>query len=106
GQIPEAIHHVDKPVSFIANKNGAKGHLDCKAVSPSGVEDDCFVAPIDDDAYSIRFLPKENGIHFIHVKLNGIHVPQSPFKIQVGEDMADPAAVVAEGKGLGTVVTG
>lgn len=75
-------------------------------VSPSGVEDDCFISAIDADIYSVRFVPRENGIHYIHVKFNGVHIPGSPFILKVGKDDADPAAVHASGPGLVQSKTG
>lgn len=51
-------------------------------------------------------MPRENGIHKIHVKFNGVHIPGSPFNIKVGKDVADPAAVHAQGNGLHDVKTG
>jgi hypothetical protein len=51
-------------------------------------------------------MPRENGIHNIHVKFNGVHIPGSPFRIKVGKEDADPAAVHAHGNGLGDVKTG
>lgn len=56
--------------------------------------------------YSVRFMPRENGVHNIHVKFNGVHIPGSPFRLKVGKGDADPAAVHATGSGLGDVKTG
>lgn len=75
-------------------------------VAPSNNEDDCFIQLIDQDQYSVRFYPRENGIHSIHVKFNGVHIPGSPFRIKVGKDDADPAAVHAYGNGLKEIKTG
>lgn len=75
-------------------------------VSPSGAEDDCFIQLIDADTYSVRFMPHENGIHNIHCKFNGVHIPGSPFRIKVGKEDADPAAVHAHGNGLKDIKTG
>lgn len=75
-------------------------------MSPSNNSDDCFIQAIDCEETSIRFYPREEGIHCIHVKLNGIHIPGSPFRIKVGKDVADPAVVSATGPGLKNVVTG
>ena len=47
-----------------------------------------------------RFIPKENGVHFVDVKLNDHHVPDSPFAVMVGSTAADPAMVHAHGPGL------
>lgn len=98
------------------------------------LEDDCFVQAIDSEETSIRFYPREDGIHSIHVKLNGVHIPGSPYRIRVGKDVAgkpicnhffhyfstnfllnffsknemstDPSAVKAEGPGLRDAVSG
>ncbi|CAH1121501.1 unnamed protein product [Ceutorhynchus assimilis] len=99
-QFPEGSIQADKPSQFIIRRNGAKGDLDAKIVSPSGHEDDCFVQIIDMEEYSVRFMPRENGIHKIHAKFNGVHIPGSPFSVKVGKDTADPAAVHAHGNGL------
>lgn len=105
-QFPDGAVQADKPAQFIVRKNGAKGDLDAKVVAPSNTEDDCFIQLIDQDQYSVRFYPRENGIHSIHVKFNGVHIPGSPYRIKVGKDDADPAAVHAHGNGLGDVRTG
>ena len=42
------------PQSFLLHKNGADGQLECKMVSPSGREDDCFISQIGADEYSVR----------------------------------------------------
>lgn len=75
-------------------------------MSPSGIEDDCFIQGIDSDTYSVRFMPRENGIHNIHVKFNGVHMQGSPFRIKVGKVEADPAALHAYGNGLKEIKTG
>ncbi|XP_061399873.1 filamin-A isoform X1 [Musca vetustissima] len=105
-QFPEGSIQADAPYQFMVRKNGAKGELDAKIVAPSGTDDDCFIQTIDSDMTSVRFYPRENGIHAIHVKFNGVHIPGSPFRIKVGKDVADPAAVHASGSGLECVKTG
>uniref|UniRef100_A0A2L2Y5X3 Putative filamin n=1 Tax=Parasteatoda tepidariorum TaxID=114398 RepID=A0A2L2Y5X3_PARTP len=100
GHVPDAGLQVNKPIAFTIQMNGAKGLIDGKVVSPSGTEDDCFVSPIDEDSWALRFIPRENGIHQIHLRHNGTHIPQSPFRIVIGHDDADPAAVQATGNGL------
>lgn len=102
----ESSLHVNIPVTITVKKNGAKGDFDAKVVSPSGIEDDCFITTLDEDTTGIRFIPKENGVHAIHVRFNGIHVPQSPLKLRVGKDDADPGSVTAFGPGLSTTYAG
>ncbi|XP_050531190.1 filamin-A isoform X2 [Daktulosphaira vitifoliae] len=105
-QFPTSGVTVDYPAQFLVRKNEAVGHLDAKVVAPSGSEDDCFIQNIDQDMYSVRFMPRENGVHNIHVKFNGVHIPGSPLRLKVGKGDADPAAVHASGPGLGDVKTG
>ncbi|XP_055698008.1 filamin-A isoform X5 [Phlebotomus papatasi] len=105
-QFPQGAVQADTPAQFIVRKNGAKGELDAKVIAPSNQSDDCFIQLIDQDTYSVRFYPRENGIHAIHCKFNGVHIPGSPFRIKVGKDVADPAAVHASGNGLHDVKTG
>ncbi|XP_036141495.1 filamin-A isoform X4 [Monomorium pharaonis] len=105
-QFPESGVQPDKPCTFLVRKNGAKGELDAKIVSPSGIQDDCFIQSIDADTYSVRFMPTENGIHQIHIKFNGVHITGSPYRVKVGKVDADPAALHAYGNGLKEIKTG
>ncbi|KAJ8947154.1 hypothetical protein NQ318_002516 [Aromia moschata] len=111
-QFPEGSIQADKPSQFIVREMEQKGisMLSLKSqsliIGPSGHEDDCFVQIIDMEEYSVRFMPRENGIHKIHAKFNGVHIPGSPFSVKVGKDTADPAAVHAQGNGLKDVKTG
>lgn len=105
-QLPEQGSMPNKAQSLLVCKNGAKGTLDCKSVAPSGAEEDCFTDLLDGDLYSVRFVPKEMGIHYVHIKFNGIHIPGSPFRLRIGKDEADPAAVSVAGKGLESCVSG
>lgn len=61
---------------------------------------------MSDDSYAIKFIPKENGIHWIHVRFNGRDIPDSPFRIAVGQTNADPGRVSASGVGLRQGETG
>ncbi|XP_063981261.1 filamin-A isoform X2 [Diachasmimorpha longicaudata] len=105
-QFPDHGVQPDKPHTFLVRNNGAKGQLDGKIVSPSGVEDDCFIQAIDSEEYSVRFMARENGIHNIHLKFNGVHINGSPLRVKVGKVDADPAAIQAYGNGLKEVKTG
>ena len=91
---------VNKPLTFTVNVNGARGRLDARAIAPSGAEETCTVQEMAEDNYAIRFVPKENGIHWIHVRFNGRDIPESPFRIVVGQSNADPGRVAASGSGL------
>ncbi|XP_077979659.1 filamin-A-like [Glandiceps talaboti] len=90
----------NQPASFAVQLNGAQGLIDAKVVSPSGAEDDCLITEISEGNYAVRFMPKENGIHMIHVRFKGAHIPGSPFRVRVGGVDGDPGMVHASGPGL------
>lgn len=107
GSLPaEHTLKVNSPVTFTLNMNNAHGHLDGKVISPSGQEDDCFLSKIDDDQWAFRFIPRENGVHRLHIRLDGQHIPESPFSMRIGHDNADPAAVSVHGNGIKEARTG
>ena len=91
---------IDKPATFNVNLNGAEGEIHAHIDTPSGTEEDVFCQDIDKDLWNVRFMPKENGIYYVHVKLNEAHIPGSPFPMLVGKLGADPALVLAKGDGL------
>lgn len=91
---------VDKPNTFTVNFNGAKGKLHASVRTPSGGHEDCFINEMDNGVYGVRYIPKENGVHYVDVKLNDAHIPESPFALMVGSSAADPAMVSASGEAL------
>lgn len=99
---PENMIQLNKPCTLTVIMNGAKGNIDAKVKLPSGKMDECFASPIDAENWGVRFIPREYGIHQVHIKFNkgSSHIPQSPVFIRVGHDRADPAEVVAHGHGL------
>ncbi|XP_058045833.1 filamin-C isoform X6 [Ahaetulla prasina] len=99
---------VNQPASFAVQLNGARGVIDAKVHTPSGLVEECYVSELDSDKYAIRFIPHENGVHSIDVRFNGRHVPGSPFNIRVGEQSqaGDPGLVTAYGPGLEGGTTG
>ncbi|KAL3876827.1 hypothetical protein ACJMK2_034617 [Sinanodonta woodiana] len=90
----------DKPATFTISFNGAVGQLHATVRTPSGNHEDCLFQEMDVGLYACRFIPKENGVHYIDVRLNEAHVPDSPFAVMVGSTAADPAMVHALGDGL------
>ncbi len=98
----------DTPQTLLLNMNGADGDMECRIVAPSGREDDCFITPLGNGEHSVRFVPKEEGVHHLHARFNGVHIPGSPFKIVVGNNGAnnDPSTVEVFGKGVQFGTTG
>ncbi|XP_052093714.1 filamin-A-like isoform X15 [Mytilus californianus] len=98
---------VGKPAAFVVNFNDAqKGKLKAKVVAPSGTEEEAIIQEIDDGQYAVRFIPRENGGHNVHVFFNDCEIPESPFRIMVGKVDCDPGMVHASGDGLRTGHTG
>lgn len=54
----------------------------------------------------MNFVPRESGVHYVHLTLNGNHVPGSPYPVQVGQLDADASRVRAYGDGLHKGQTG
>ncbi|KAM6226030.1 filamin-C-like, partial [Porphyrio hochstetteri] len=52
---------VNQPVSLAVQLNGARGVIDAKVTTPSGLVEECYVTELDSDQVSIGFLPRENG---------------------------------------------
>lgn len=103
---PDNMIQLNKPCNLTVIMNGAKGNITGKVKLPSGAMEDCFASPIDAENWGVRFIPRELGIHQVHVKFDkgSTHIPQSPIFIRVGHDNADPASVNAHGHGLKAAV--
>lgn len=56
--------------------------------------------------FAVRFIPRENGVHYVHVKLDNSHIRGSPFRVIVGDTVPDPGLVTAKGEGLVKAETG
>lgn len=100
------MFQVDKPATFGVNLNGVRGSLAGRVFAPSGNEEEMFIEDMDKDLYSCRFIPKENGVYYVHIRFNNVHIPGSPFPMLVGKLGADPALVLVSGKGLERGVAG
>lgn len=99
---PESMIQLNKPCNLTVIMNGAKGNIEAKVRLPGGKMEDCYASPIDAENWGVRFIPRELGIHQVHIKFNkgSTHIPQSPVLIQVGHDKADAASVLVHGQGL------
>ncbi|XP_041349933.1 filamin-A-like isoform X2 [Gigantopelta aegis] len=75
--------------------------LTASVTSPQGVTELCDVMSLDDCHYSIKFVPKEMGVHTVSVKHKDAHIPGSPFEFTVGPIMGGGSHKVrAAGPGL------
>ena len=75
--------------------------LNAYIVSPSGVEEPCFLKKLPKGNNGISFTPREVGEHLVSVKRNGKHIKNSPFKIMVSrDDVGDASRVKVDGESL------
>ena len=58
--------------------------MEATVTNPSGVTERCDIHDYEDGHYSIKFVPREMGIHTVSVKHRGLHIPGSPFQFTVG----------------------
>ena len=75
---------MNAPQSFLLTKNGAAGSLECKMVSPSGREDDCFLSQVGQVSFlsqvgQVSFLSQFGKVSFLS------QVGQMSFLSQVGQ---------------------
>jgi len=49
--------------------------MEASVTSPSGVTELCDIQDLGTSQYSIKFIPKEMGIHTVSVKHRGMHIP-------------------------------
>lgn len=52
--------------------------MEASVTSPSGVTQACSIQDLGNSHYSIKFVPKEMGIHTVSVKHRGMHIPGEP----------------------------
>ncbi|XP_076819806.1 filamin-A-like isoform X4 [Clavelina lepadiformis] len=76
-------------------------NLTAEVESPSGRKDAAEIVQSSEDTYSIRFVPRELGVHTVSVKYLDDHVPGSPFQFTVGPlGEGGAGKVTARGPGL------
>ncbi|KAL3314408.1 hypothetical protein Ciccas_006979 [Cichlidogyrus casuarinus] len=91
---------VGRPAAYTVNYTGLNGQLHALLAAPSGDEKEAIVYCSGYGMYAVRFTPQENGPHLIHLSVNGVPIPGSPFRIVVGYQEQDASLVHATGKGL------
>lgn len=61
-----------------STKSSQDNELIAKLVSPSGKEEDIFLTEIDENECVLKFKCCQPGPHVVNVRLNGVHVTNSP----------------------------
>lgn len=75
--------------------------LNAIIMTPSGIEEPCFLKRLPSGNIGISFTPRESGDHVVHVKRMGQQIKNSPFKIVVSErEVGNATKVKTSGTGL------
>ena len=86
---------------FIDTSEGGNGILKVTIRDPNDEEIDSFTDKENEDKHSVMFIAENEGIYTINVLWSEIHVPGSPFKLNIKQLVASNADMVkAIGPGL------
>uniref|UniRef100_A0A8C7H349 Filamin B n=1 Tax=Oncorhynchus kisutch TaxID=8019 RepID=A0A8C7H349_ONCKI len=75
-----------------------KGEITGEVHMPSGKTAQPEIMDNKDGTVTVKFAPTEAGLHEMHIKYNGTHIPESPLQFYVNN--ANSANVTASGPGL------
>lgn len=91
------------PAEFwVETAEAGEGKLGITVRGPKGPirAEDLVVKAETQDKYHVQYTPQHVGPHTVEVTFSGLHIPQSPFKVRVGEDKPDASKCCVEGPGL------
>ncbi|KAM9327227.1 filamin-B [Gastrophryne carolinensis] len=74
------------------------GDITGEVIMPSGKTAPAEIVDNKDGTVSIRYVPIETGLHELHIKCNGTHIPESPLQFFV--NYPNTGSVSAYGPGL------
>lgn len=94
---------VGSPTEFWVETEGAgEGKLGITVRGTKGPirAEDLIVKAETQEKYHVQYTPQHVGPHTVEVTFSGLHIPQSPFKVRVGEDKPDASKCQVEGPGI------
>ena len=94
---------MESPTEFWVKTSGSgKGKMDIVVKGPKLplLNRDIIVEKESDDKYHVQYTPQVAGPHSVEVMLSGLHIKDSPFRVQVKSDRPDASKCSAEGPGL------
>ncbi|XP_072277321.1 filamin-B [Pyxicephalus adspersus] len=74
------------------------GDITGEVIMPSGKTAPAEIVDNKDGTVSVRYVPTETGIHELHIKCDGTHIPESPLQFYV--NYPNTGSVSAYGPGL------
>lgn len=70
-------------MEFVIQKHGNSGSIEARLECPNGFLRDIPLRILDPDRFAVRFSVDEAGDHYVHVMLNAVEIPNSPFQLLV-----------------------
>lgn len=83
---PENCIKRNEIIDFVIKKNGARGNIDLKVMSPLGRATDIPLQILDPDRFGVKFEANEIGLYKIFIKFNGVALPKSPYSVVCVDD--------------------
>ncbi|XP_075143986.1 filamin-B isoform X3 [Leptodactylus fuscus] len=87
-----------KPFDLVIPFAIRTGEITGEVIMPSGKTAPAEIVDNKDGTVSVRYVPTETGLHELHIKCNGTHIPESPLQFYV--NYPNTGSVSAYGPGL------
>ncbi|XP_053530109.1 filamin-B isoform X2 [Ictalurus punctatus] len=87
-----------RPFDMVIPFTLSKGEITGEVHMPSGKTDQPEIIDNKDGTVTVKYAPTEAGLHEMHIKYNGAHIPESPLQFYVNN--ANSPNVTAYGPGL------
>ncbi|XP_054866408.1 filamin-B isoform X1 [Amphiprion ocellaris] len=87
-----------RPFDMVIPFSLRKGDVTGEVLMPSGKSAPPLITDNQDGTVTVQYSPTEAGLHEMHIKYNGTHIPESPLQFYVNH--ANRHNVIAYGPGL------
>ncbi|XP_075880927.1 filamin B a isoform X2 [Nelusetta ayraudi] len=87
-----------RPFDMVIPFSFRKGEITGEVLMPSGKSAQPLITDNLDGTVTVQYSPTEAGLHEMHIKYNGTHIPESPLQFYVNH--ASSPSVTAYGPGL------
>ncbi|KAL3058091.1 hypothetical protein OYC64_010302 [Pagothenia borchgrevinki] len=87
-----------RPFDMVIPFSFRKGEITGEVLMPSGKSAQPLISDNLDGTVTVQYSPTEAGLHEMHIKYNGTHIPESPLQFYVNH--ASSPNVTAHGPGL------
>ncbi|KAF7664185.1 hypothetical protein LDENG_00185990 [Lucifuga dentata] len=87
-----------RPFDMVIPFSFRKGEITGEVLMPSGKSAQPLISDNLDGTVTVQYSPTEAGLHEMHIKYNGTHIPESPLQFYVNR--ASSPSVSAYGPGL------